>query len=197
MSTNPVKIGPTTLRCPVLIAPMSGVSDRPFRDLCHDLGAGLVVSEMIASEELVRERASVVRRATVGTARPFVMQLAGREARWMAEGARMAADLGADIIDINMGCPAREVTGKLSGSALMRDLDHAESLIRAVTGAVSTPVTLKMRLGWDHANLNAARTRVAGRGGEREARHRARTHPLPILQGRGRLGPRRRHQARG
>ena len=115
-----------------VLAPMSGVTDRPFRDLCHDLGAGLVVSEMVASEELVRERPSVLRRATVGDARPFVMQLAGREARWMAEGARMAADLGADIIDINMGCPAREVTGKLSGTALMRDLDHAVSLIEAV-----------------------------------------------------------------
>jgi len=139
----------------VMIAPMSGVSDRPFRDLCHKLGAGLVVSEMVASEELVRERPSVLRKAAMGEARPFVMQLAGREAKWMAEGARMAEGLGANIIDINMGCPAREVTGKLSGSALMRDLDHAQSLIEAVTGAVSVPVTLKMRMGWDHASLNA------------------------------------------
>jgi tRNA-dihydrouridine synthase B len=154
-SSRRVAINGQVLPSPVLIAPMSGVSDRPFRDLCHRLGAGLVVSEMVASEELVREKPAVLRRAASGEARPFVMQLAGREARWMAEGARMAADLGADIIDINMGCPAREVTGKLSGSALMRDLDHAESLIQAVIGAVDVPVTLKMRMGWDHSNLNA------------------------------------------
>jgi tRNA-dihydrouridine synthase B len=150
-----VTIGPHALVAPVMIAPMSGVSDRPFRDLCHRLGAGLVVSEMVASEELVRQRPAELRRAMAGEAKPFVMQLAGREARWMTEGARMAEGLGADIIDINMGCPAREVTGKLSGSALMRDLDHAESLIKAVTTAVSVPVTLKMRMGWDHACLNA------------------------------------------
>ena len=110
---------------------------------------------MIASEELVRERRDVLRRAEFSGERPFAMQLAGREARWMAEGARIAEGLGADIIDINMGCPAREVTGKLSGSALMRDLDHAIGLIDAVVGAVRVPVTLKMRMGWDHANLNA------------------------------------------
>ena len=154
-TASAVMIGRHALTAPVMIAPMSGVSDRPFRDLCHRLGAGLVVSEMVASEELVRERPAELRRAMAGEAKPFVMQLAGREARWMAEGARMAEGLGADIIDINMGCPAREVTGKLSGSALMRDLDHAESLIQAVTGAVSVPVTLKMRMGWDHACLNA------------------------------------------
>lgn len=152
---GPLHIGGQVVPIPVVIAPMSGVSDRPFRDACHGQGAGLVVSEMVASEELVRANAKVLRRAVAGEARPFVMQLAGREARWMAAGARMAADLGADIIDINMGCPAREVTGKLSGSALMRDLDHAQSLIEAVTRAVSVPVTLKMRMGWDHSSLNA------------------------------------------
>jgi nifR3 family TIM-barrel protein len=110
---------------------------------------------MIASEELVRERRDVLRRTEFSGERPFAMQLAGREARWMAEGARIAEGLGADIIDINMGCPAREVTGKLSGSALMRDLDHAIGLIEAVVGAVRVPVTLKMRMGWDHSNLNA------------------------------------------
>jgi tRNA-dihydrouridine synthase B len=148
-------IGPIGLANRVLLAPMSGVSDRPFRQTAHRLGAGLVVSEMIASEELVRERRDVLRRAEFSGERPFAMQLAGREARWMAEGARIAEGLGADIIDINMGCPAREVTGKLSGSALMRDLDHAIGLIDAVVGAVRVPVTLKMRMGWDHANLNA------------------------------------------
>ncbi len=134
---------------------MSGVSDEPFRALAHRLGAGLVVSEMVASEELVRARPDVLRKARTHGAEPFVVQLAGREARWMAEGARIAERLGADVIDINMGCPAREVTGKLSGSALMRDLDHAVGLVAATVGAVSVPVTLKMRLGWDQRSLNA------------------------------------------
>jgi nifR3 family TIM-barrel protein len=150
-----VRIGPHVLANRVLLAPMSGITDAPFRRLAARLGAGLVVSEMIASEELARERPRILRRAEGGEIRPFVIQLAGREARWMAEGARRAEALGADIIDINMGCPAREVTGKLSGSALMRNLDHAVSLIEAVVGAVSVPVTLKMRLGWDAGSLNA------------------------------------------
>jgi len=110
---------------------------------------------MIASEALVAERRDVVRKINGAEMRPFVVQLAGREARWMAEGARIAADMGAEIVDINMGCPAKEVTGKLSGSALMREPDHALSLIEAVVGAVSVPVTVKMRLGWDRNCLNA------------------------------------------
>jgi nifR3 family TIM-barrel protein len=110
---------------------------------------------MVASAELVRQRADVMRRAEGRDLTPFVIQLVGCEARWMGEGARVAQDLGADIIDINMGCPAREVTGKLSGSALMRDLDHAVSLIEAVVAAVDVPVTLKMRLGWDDNSRNA------------------------------------------
>lgn len=141
---------------PVALAPMSGVSDLPFRRLAHRLGADLVVSEMIASEELVKSRADVLRRAEGREFTPFVIQLAGREERWMADGARIAEAKGAGIIDINMGCPAREVTGKLSGSALMRNLDHAQALIRAVIQAVSIPVTLKMRLGWDDNSRNAA-----------------------------------------
>lgn len=157
-------IGPHRLRNRVLLAPMSGVTDLPFRRLADELGAGLVVSEMIASEELARQRPSELRRAmqdapislVAGRPKlPFVIQLAGREARWMAEGARIAVDLGADIIDINMGCPAKEVTGKLSGSALMRNLDHAQGLIEAVVGAVPVPVTLKMRKGWDRGSQNA------------------------------------------
>jgi nifR3 family TIM-barrel protein len=140
----------------VLLAPMSGVTDLPFRRIAQRLGAGLVVSEMVASEELVRERPDVLRRATGRELQPFVMQLAGREARWMEEGARVASDRGADVIDINMGCPAREVTGKLAGSALMRDLDHALTLISAVVRAVTLPVTLKMRLGWDDKTRNCA-----------------------------------------
>ncbi|MEQ1694283.1 MAG: tRNA dihydrouridine synthase DusB [Hyphomicrobiaceae bacterium] len=150
-----MKIGDILLSNPVVLAPMSGVSDLPFRQLTHRLGAGLVVSEMIASEELVRDRPDCLRKAKGGELSPFVIQLAGREAHWMAEGARIAERLGADVIDINMGCPAKEVTGKLSGSALMRDLDHATSLIEAVVGAVQVPVTLKMRLGWDDKSRNA------------------------------------------
>src|SRR5262245_46967207 len=121
----PLRIGPHALQGPVLLAPMSGVTDLPFRRLAHGLGAGLVVTEMVASEHLVGNRHGARRKADGGSLRPFVIQLAGCEARWMAQGARLAQDLGADVIDINMGCPAREVTGKLSGSALMRDLDHA------------------------------------------------------------------------
>ncbi len=152
---NALKIGDISLPNAVVLAPMSGVSDLPFRQLTHRLGAGLVVSEMIASEELVRDRPDCLRKAKGGELSPFVIQLAGREAHWMAEGARIAERLGADAIDINMGCPAKEVTGKLSGSALMRDLDHATSLIEAVVGAVGVPVTLKMRLGWDDKSRNA------------------------------------------
>jgi nifR3 family TIM-barrel protein len=134
---------------------MSGVTDAAFRRLAHGLGAGLVISEMIASEQLATAGRKAQRKAAGGDCRPFVIQLVGCEARWMAEGARVAEGLGADIVDINMGCPAREVTGKLSGSALMRDLDHAVGLIDAVVSAVRVPVTLKMRLGWDHASVNA------------------------------------------
>lgn len=148
-------IGRHNLRNRVLLAPMSGVSDLPFRQLAHALGAGLVVSEMVAGDELAKAKPSVRRRATGEGIYPFVIQLAGREAHWMAEGARIAEAEGADIVDINMGCPAREVTGKLSGSALMRNLDHALSLIDAVVGAVSVPVSLKMRMGWDRDCLNA------------------------------------------
>lgn len=134
---------------------MTGVSDLPFRRLAHAHGAGLVVSEMVASAELVQRRPDVLRRAEGAGLRPFVMQLVGCEPRWMAEGARTAEAGGADIIDINMGCPAREVTGKASGSALMRDLDHALTLVEAVVRAVTVPVTLKMRLGWDDRSRNA------------------------------------------
>ncbi len=141
---------------PAVLAPMSGVSDLPFRRLAHRLGATLVVSEMVASEELVKSRRDVLRRIEGRELTPFVIQLAGREEHWMAEGARVAEAKGADVIDINMGCPAREVTGKLSGSALMRNLDHAQALIRAVVKSVRVPVTLKMRLGWDDKNRNAA-----------------------------------------
>ncbi len=140
---------------PVVLAPMSGVSDLPFRRLAHDLGAGLVVSEMVASRDLVEDRRKGYRKASGKGWSPYAIQLVGCETAWMHEGAKIAAGLGADIIDINMGCPSREVTGRQSGSALMRDLDHALALIEAVVSAVKVPVTLKMRLGWDARTMNA------------------------------------------
>lgn len=151
-----IRIGPIETRNRVFLAPMSGVTDEPFRMTASEQGAGLVVSEMVASEELVNARPDMLRRALgAESLKPFVIQLAGREAHWMSEGARVAQDMGAQIIDINMGCPAREVTGGLSGSALMRNLDHAVTLIEATVEASLVPVTLKMRLGWDHDSINA------------------------------------------
>lgn len=149
-------IGPIHVKRPVLLAPMSGVTDWPIRKQAHRFGAGLVVSEMVACETLAQGREDVIRRMRAdGDCGPHVIQLAGREAHWMDVGARFAEEAGADIIDINMGCPARQVTRGLSGSALMRDLDHALTLVEATVKAVSVPVTLKMRLGWDHDSLNA------------------------------------------
>ena len=153
--SRPLAVGPVSLPNRVFLAPMSGVSDRPFREIAAAFGAGLVVSEMVAGEMLARGDAQALMRAERAGDGPHVVQLAGREARWMAEGARAATDAGADIIDINMGCPAKKVTGGYSGSALMRDLDHALTLIEATVGATHLPVTLKMRLGWDDAAINA------------------------------------------
>jgi nifR3 family TIM-barrel protein len=152
---KPLKIGDIDLANPVLLAPMSGVTDAPFRRLAARLGAGLVVSEMTASDDLAHGRPISRLRCEAAGIGPHVVQLAGCERRWMAEGARIAEAAGADIIDINMGCPARHVTGGQSGSALMRDLDHAVSLIEATISAVKVPVTLKMRLGWDDRTRNA------------------------------------------
>src|SRR3954463_10549369 len=148
-------IGNVAVQNRVVLAPMSGVTDAPFRRLVSQLGAGLVVSEMTASDALVEgDRNAVLRAVGQGTG-IHVVQLAGCEPRWMAEGARMAEGAGAGIIDINMGCPAKHVANRQSGSALMRDLDHALTLIEATVGAVSVPVTLKMRLGWDERSINA------------------------------------------
>lgn len=152
---KPLKIGDIAVANRVLLAPMSGITDAPFRRLAATLGAGLVVSEMTASDELVHGRPMSVLRCEKAGVGPHVVQLAGCEAHWMAEGAKVAEAAGADIIDINMGCPARHVTGGQSGSALMRDLDHALRLIEATIAAVNVPVTLKMRLGWDDRSLNA------------------------------------------
>ena len=139
----------------VLLAPMSGVTDAPFRRLVSELGAGLVVSEKTASDALIEGRRNAVLRAEGQGTGIHVVQLAGCEPQWMAEGARIAEGAGAQIIDINMGCPAKHVANRQSGSALMRDLDHALTLIEATVGAVAVPVTLKMRLGWDDRSLNA------------------------------------------
>jgi tRNA-dihydrouridine synthase B len=152
---KPLKIGDIGVANRVLLAPMSGITDAPFRRLAARLGAGLVVSEMTASNDLVNGRPMSVLRCEAAGIGPHVVQLAGCETGWMAEGARIAEASGADIIDINMGCPARHVTGGQSGSALMRDLDHAMKLIEATIAAVNVPVTLKMRLGWDERSLNA------------------------------------------
>jgi tRNA-dihydrouridine synthase B len=149
-------IGNVTLPNNVCLAPMSGVSDAPFRRLAARLGAGLVISEMTASQDLVEADPRAIRRADGDGIACHVVQLAGCEARWMAEGAKIAEAAGADVIDINMGCPARHVTGGQSGSALMRDLDHALTLIEATVAAVTVPVTLKMRLGWDDRSVNAS-----------------------------------------
>jgi tRNA-dihydrouridine synthase B len=150
-----LKIGDISVANRVLLAPMSGITDAPFRRLAATLGAGLVVSEMTASDDLVHGRPMAQLRCETAGVGPHVVQLAGCQTHWMAEGAKVAEAAGADIIDINMGCPARHVTGGQSGSALMRDLDHALKLIEATIAAVKVPVTLKMRLGWDHHSLNA------------------------------------------
>ncbi len=146
---------------PVLLAPLAGITDLPFRSLVASFGAALVVSEMIACREMVQAKPSAREKAELGLgAAATAVQIAGCEAYWMAEAARMAEAGGARIIDINMGCPAKKVTraagSGAAGSALMRDPDHARTLIEAVVRAVDVPVTLKMRLGWDDATHNAA-----------------------------------------
>ena len=149
-------IGDVVIPGRVLAAPMTGVTDLPFRRTASRLGAAYVATEMVACAEFARGRPDVVRRAAIGDGLPqMVVQLVGREAAWLAAGARLAEEAGADIVDLNMGCPAKEVTGALAGSALMRDLDQAEALISAAVGATTRPVTLKMRLGWDDASRNA------------------------------------------
>jgi nifR3 family TIM-barrel protein len=157
-STSPpaLRIGPISIPNRVVLAPMSGVTDAPFRRLAARLGAGLVVSEMAACAALARGKPSVRLRLEAQGIGLHVVQIAGCEAHWMAEGARIAEAAGAQVIDINMGCPAKHVTNGQSGSALMRDLDHAVTLIDATIAAVSVPVTLKMRLGWDDRTRNAA-----------------------------------------
>ena len=151
-----IQIGPITLDNPVILAPMSGVSDMPYRRLAKRYGAGLVISEMIASRAMIYANRRTMKMASNSAEEfPMAVQLAGCEPELMAEAARLNADRGAAIIDINMGCPAKKVTKSLSGSALMRDEVNARKIIEAVVGAVDLPVTLKMRTGWDDDNRNA------------------------------------------
>lgn len=152
-----LQIGDVTVPGRVLMAPMTGITDLPFRLLASRLGAAYVATEMVAARELARERPDVVRRAAVGEGLPLtVIQLVGRDPAAMAEGARMAEKAGADIVDLNFGCPAKEVTGVAAGSALMRTPDLACRIMEAAVQATRRPVTVKMRLGWDDDSRNAA-----------------------------------------
>jgi tRNA-dihydrouridine synthase B len=151
----PIAVGSVALDGRAILAPMSGVTDVGMRRIARRFGASLVVSEMVASDDYVRgDEETRVRAEGEGVA-PHVVQIAGCDPYWMGEAAKLAEASGAAMVDINMGCPAKRVTGGYAGSALMRDLDHALSLVRATVGAVKIPVTLKMRLGWDDASLNA------------------------------------------
>ncbi|OQW46673.1 MAG: tRNA-dihydrouridine synthase [Proteobacteria bacterium SG_bin6] len=152
----PIQIGPVRIETPVILAPMTGVTDMPFRRIVRRYGSGLNVTEMIASQAMIREtRQSLQKAAWDPAEEPISMQLAGCSPHEMAEAAKLNEDRGAAIIDINMGCPVKKIVNGFAGSALMRDLQHAASLIDATVKAVKVPVTLKMRMGWDHASLNA------------------------------------------
>ncbi|MDP1874790.1 tRNA dihydrouridine synthase DusB [Phenylobacterium sp.] len=156
-----LKVGTVKVGGRVWIAPMTGVSDLPFRRLASRLGASYVATEMVASDEFAKGRPDVVRRAAVGEGLPLmVVQLVGKDPATMAQGARLAVRAGAQIIDLNFGCPAREVTGVACGSALMREPDLAEDIVAAVVEAAEVPVTVKMRLGWDEGSRNAAELAV-------------------------------------
>jgi tRNA-dihydrouridine synthase B len=151
-----IDLGSVTLAPPVFLAPLAGITDLPFRDTVSRFGAGLVVSEMIASQDMVNARPIARDKAELGIGRDNTsVQIAGRDPHWMAEAAKLIASQGAAVIDINMGCPAKKVVSGYSGSALMKDLDHALTLIDAVVAAVDVPVTLKTRLGWDDNLRNA------------------------------------------
>lgn len=154
---NPLHIGKFELRSRVLVAPMSGVTDLPFRKVLAKFQPGLVVSEMVAGDRLASgDPENLARAAGSSEIHPLAVQLVGHDPEWMGIGAKLCEEAGAHIIDINMGCPARKVVGGQSGSALMRDLDHALAMIEKTLAATSLPVTLKMRLGWDEKSLNAA-----------------------------------------
>ncbi len=166
---TPLRIGPLVLSSRVLMAPMTGISDLPFRRQVATFGAGLVFSEMIASPQLLASTAKTRRQARFdAAARPWALQLAGTEPAVLAEAARYVVDRGADLVDLNFGCPAKQVVGKAAGSALMRDEVQAGRILEAVALAVPVPVTLKMRLGWDERSRNAPRiARIAEKAGIR------------------------------
>jgi nifR3 family TIM-barrel protein len=171
-----IVIGPIRLEGRALLAPMSGVSDLAMRRIARRFGAALVFSEMVAAETYLQSDAEASMRAEGAGVEPHAVQLVGREAQALAETARRVVGAGAAIVDINMGCPCRRVSGALAGAALMRDLDHAERLIATVVEAVSVPVTVKMRLGWDDTALNAPElARRAERAGARMATVHGRT----------------------
>lgn len=153
---KPIQVGPVRIDCPVVLAPMTGVTDMPFRALVRRYGSGLNVTEMIASEAMIREtRQSLQKAEWNAIEEPVSMQLVGCDPHSMAEAAKLNEDRGAAIIDINFGCPVRKVVGQYAGSALMREVSLAAKLMEATVKAVSVPVTVKMRMGWDHASLNA------------------------------------------
>lgn len=153
---KPIHVGAVTIDCPVILAPMTGVTDMPFRTLVRRYGSGLNVTEMIASQAAIREtRQSVQKAAWDPTEEPVSMQLVGCDPESMGEAAKLNEDRGAEIIDINFGCPVRKVTNGLAGSALMREVPLATRLMEETVKAVSVPVTVKMRMGWDHGSLNA------------------------------------------
>jgi tRNA-dihydrouridine synthase B len=188
-SISPIQIGPVRIETPVILAPMTGVTDMPFRRIVKRYGAGLTVTEMIASQAMIREtRQSLQKAAWDPAEEPVSMQLAGCSPKEMAEAAKLNEDRGAAIIDINMGCPVKKVVNGYAGSALMRDLTLAASIVDATVKAVKVPVTLKMRMGWDHAQPQRARACPHRAGSGRADDHRPRPHPLPDVQGRGRIG---------
>lgn len=150
-----MKIGAYTLDAPVILAPMAGVTDRPFRQLCKDFGAGLAVSEMVGAQSLLKGSHKTLRRAChEGETRPVSVQIVGSDPQYLAEAARVNADRGAEIIDINMGCPAKKVCNTLAGSSLLKDEPLVQSILEAVVGAVKVPVTLKIRTGWSPERKN-------------------------------------------
>ena len=153
---KPIDIGPVRIDCPVVLAPMTGVTDMPFRSLVRRYGSGLNVTEMIASEAAIREtRQSIQKAAWAPAEDPVSMQLVGCDPVSMSDAAKLSQDQGAAIIDINFGCPVRKVVGQYAGSALMREVPLARRLMEATVKAVDVPVTVKMRMGWDHQSLNA------------------------------------------
>lgn len=176
----PIQLGSIALTCPVILAPMSGVTDLPFRRLARSFGADLVMSEMIASRQMVAAHRETLRMSTSCAEEwPMAVQLAGNEPDVMADAARMNVDRGAALIDINMGCPVKKVVKGHAGSALMRDEPLAASIIAAVVRAVPVPVTVKMRMGWDHDSLNAPTiARIAEDNGARMVTVHGRTRQM-------------------